>query len=127
MHIHIGYKDPNDKTSLELVRRMDIFLGIPSLLMDKDNRRRAMYGAPGSFRMKPYGVEYRTLSNFWIMNNELIGWAWDSTIRAIDSVNNEEFTKEQYEEAVSVIEKDDKDAARVLCEKYAITVPELVY
>ena len=52
---------------------MDYTLGLDSLLLDSDTRRRSMYGRAGSFRFKEYGIEYRTLSNFWIKNNKSIG------------------------------------------------------
>jgi hypothetical protein len=42
-----------------------------------------MYGNAGAHRPKKYGVEYRTLSNFWIFDPKLIGWVWDQTERAL--------------------------------------------
>ncbi len=41
-------------------------------MYDKDTERRGMYGKAGAFRPKPYGVEYRTLSNAWLSNDERI-------------------------------------------------------
>lgn len=77
-HIHVETKrDP-----LEIVRNMDLYLGVPSVLMDKGEDRKQMYGKGGAHRVKPYGVEYRTLSNFWIFEDRLIQWAWDNTARA---------------------------------------------
>ena len=35
-------------------------------------------------RFKPYGLEYRTLSNFWVFSDSLNKWVWDSTERALD-------------------------------------------
>ncbi len=48
---------------------LDIFMGIPSVLLDNDatsNQRRSLYGQSGSHRPKDYGVEYRALGNFWV-------------------------------------------------------------
>jgi len=39
---------------------------LPFLKFDKQKNRRAFYGQPGLFRKKPYGIEYRTLSSFWL-------------------------------------------------------------
>lgn len=87
-HIHIGYDNPDFKTSELIVYAMDIMLGLESLTLDKDTERRKMYGNAGCFRAKDYGVEYRTLSNFWIQNDELIKWAFVKTVEAIELVNS---------------------------------------
>lgn len=72
-HIHIGWTngvDPHDAGHFEacatLAKMLDVYLGITSLLWDEDDRRRELYGKAGSFRPKPYGMEYRTLSNRWL-------------------------------------------------------------
>lgn len=81
-HIHVGTKeDP-----IEVIRAMDLFLGVPSILKDKGKLRRQLYGKAGSFRPKNYGCEYRTLSNFWIFSEDLIGWAYDQTQKAVEFV-----------------------------------------
>lgn len=87
-HIHVGYKNPDIYISEKIIYAMDITLGLESITLDKDDRRREMYGKAGCFREKEYGVEYRTLSNFWIQNDELIDWAYTKTMEAIDLVNN---------------------------------------
>lgn len=77
-HVHVGWGadipvDNPDHIEIcaNLVKVLDVFLGIPSLLLDGDVRRRQLYGQAGAMRPKPYGVEYRTLSNFWIKNATL--------------------------------------------------------
>ena len=88
-HIHIGIENIETVTMKQkgkLVMAMDAVLGLESLLLDSDSRRRTMYGNAGSFRLKRYGIEYRTLSNFWIKNNELIEWAYNKTLEAVKLV-----------------------------------------
>jgi hypothetical protein len=87
-HIHVGYDNHTKATSAALIFAMDITLGLTSLNLDNDDRRRELYGNAGSFRFKNYGVEYRTLSNFWIFSKKTIQWAWDGTIAAIELVNS---------------------------------------
>lgn len=67
----------NEKEGLKLIQMLDIILGTTSVLMAKDYKnermRRMLYGSAGSFRFKPYGIEYRVLSPFfmkdvWIFN-----------------------------------------------------------
>lgn len=54
-HIHVGYRDNNIDTSLQLVKYMDAYLGLTSLLKDPDKKRRSLYGKAGCFRLTPYG------------------------------------------------------------------------
>lgn len=83
-HIHIAL--PEGMSKLEVVKAMDLFVGCQMLEFDKDTDRRKLYGNPGAFRSKPYGVEYRTASNAWITSDERIRWVWDQTERAVEFV-----------------------------------------
>ena len=48
-----------------------------------------MYGKAGAYRLKSFGVEYRTLSNFWIFDERNIQWVYDGVQAAVDLVNTE--------------------------------------
>lgn len=87
-HIHVGFDNPTQEQSENIVYAMDILLGLPSISIDPDNRRKEMYGLAGCFRFKEYGVEYRSLSNFWLKTDELKTWAYEETIKAIDLANS---------------------------------------
>lgn len=82
-HIHVGNTglDP-----VKIIRAMDLFLGVPSIFLDKDKERRNLYGKAGAHRIKSYGPEYRTLSNFWIWQDDTIEWAWENTVKAVEFV-----------------------------------------
>lgn len=86
-HIHVGSPIAK-KRSADTIRAMDLFLGVPSVVMDSGKERRELYGKAGAFRPKPYGVEYRTLSNFWIFSDDTIRWAFDGTQRALEFVKS---------------------------------------
>lgn len=86
-HIHIGYANPEVHTSIELIKAMDLFLGLQSVLLDDDTARRQMYGKAGDYRLKKYGVEYRSLSSFWLQTDELKRWVFENTLKAINFVN----------------------------------------
>jgi hypothetical protein len=86
-HVHIGYDNPNEEDSIALIAALDITLGLPSLLKDLDTRRRSMYGKAGAYRLQPFGVEYRTLSNFWMFQKRHIKWVYDGVDTAVDLVN----------------------------------------
>lgn len=72
LHIHTGYNHYKYDKSHELIRyhilASDFVLGLLSTILDNSEaalNRRMLYGFPSAYRPKPYGVEYRTLSNFW--------------------------------------------------------------
>jgi len=121
-HIHVGYTAPTEGTNLELIKHMDLFLGVPSILIDKaGDERRKMYGKAGACRMKPYGAEYRVLSNFWIANNDLIQWAFNNTISTTEFLNSgNRISEEDGELVVHTINNNDEVAAKHLIEKYKI-------
>ena len=83
-HIHIGWGedfDPQDDEHFSrccrLVQQLDAGIGLASVLLDNDTERRQLYGAAGAFRPKPYGVEYRVLSNFWVLNPSYREFVWN--------------------------------------------------
>jgi hypothetical protein len=53
------------------------------MFVDFDDRRRQLYGKAGAYRPKPYGMEYRVLSNVWLKNKSLQRWVYRNTMRAI--------------------------------------------
>lgn len=91
-HVHIGWGqdfDINDPNHIEaccmVAKQLDYYLGLGSLLYDEAGvKRRVMYGAPGCYRPKPYGVEYRVLSNAWLKDEKLMAWVYRNTIKGID-------------------------------------------
>lgn len=92
-HIHVGLDELTEDIDLQInaVKAMDIFLGIPSLLLDKDptsHRRRELYGKAGAHRPKPYGIEYRSLGNFWISHPSLTRLMWRLTRDALEALGN---------------------------------------
>jgi len=80
-HIHIGNID--DLDPIEIIKAMDLFVGCQMLKFDHDTARRELYGKAGAFRVKKYGVEYRTASNAWIESDERIAWAFNQTEKAV--------------------------------------------
>lgn len=121
-HIHVGV---NKKTSiLRMVKSMDLYLGVPSVLMDEDTKRRELYGKAGAFRRKPFGWEYRVLSNFWLKSRKHIEWAYEQTHRAVnfvleqDASNFDAFCEEVGPDIIETINKSNPDKAARLCAHY---------
>lgn len=88
-HVHVGVEETlTRKDKCRIVQLMDLHLGIPSVLMDGGTMRKELYGKAGAMRFKPYGLEYRTLSNFWVFSDVLNKWVWDATERALADFKN---------------------------------------
>lgn len=94
-HIHAGWTEDADlsdsahiEAGRDLVKQLDWFLGAWSLTKDKDATRRSLYGKAGAMRFKPYGIEYRVLSNFWVLNASLRRIVWDRMQYALMEMRN---------------------------------------
>lgn len=81
-HIHVGYPDMD---RVGFGRAMDLFLGAPSVVLDPDRMRRELYGKAGCIRIKPYGLEYRTLSNFWLKDR--LDWVYQQVEKVVQFMN----------------------------------------
>lgn len=119
-HIHIGSEIAKNKP-VEVIRACDLFLGVPSIHLDNGLLRRKLYGGPGAFRFKPYGVEYRTLSNFWIFSDALIKWAYEGTQRALEFVDSGKEIPEDHGNMIQdCINNNNKDAYNKLQQLYGV-------
>lgn len=85
-HIHIG-KDSYDTTVAKAltedcektVTMLDLIVGNTCVLIDRDAgniERRRVYGKAGEYRLPKHGLEYRTLSNFWLTSYPLMSMAF---------------------------------------------------
>ena len=67
-----------------MVKLLDVFLGIPSVIIDPDKERRKLYGKAGAFRLTKYGFEYRTLSSYMMSKDSILNLIWDLLMLAIN-------------------------------------------
>lgn len=65
-HLHLGFENPQKIPHAAIAILMDMFIGLPSIAIDAQHARRKWYGLAGLYRPKPYGMEYRTMSNWWL-------------------------------------------------------------
>ncbi len=99
-HIHIGQVDGDGNDFLHdpygkinVVRMCDALHGIISVVLDTDKasiKRRELYGKAGEHRPTDYGVEYRTLSSFWLKSPSLVMMVDSLTSDALRAVREEE-------------------------------------
>ena len=89
LHLHIGYDIPNIDTSLKFIKYLDAYIGVPSVIKDKDTKRRSLYGKAGCFRLKPYGFEYRTLSGAMMNSTARLKFVWEQLEKAVSAIKAE--------------------------------------
>ncbi|MEI7489634.1 MAG: hypothetical protein WCJ72_19890 [Chryseobacterium sp.] len=93
-HIHLGHDvlTQDGAEPILAVYLLDLFVGVPSLWLDKDPtspKRRSIYGKAGRYRVKSYGIEYRSLSNFWLESPEMVELIYDLSYFAIKFVESD--------------------------------------
>jgi len=119
-HIHVG----SDINMIDGIRNMDLFLGVPSILLDdtpESLARRELYGKAGAMRPKPYGFEYRVLSNFWMFSNKMVSWVYDQTKRAC--LFKHTFTKSERTRITNCINTSNKVEAEKLVLEFGLVLP----
>lgn len=91
-HIHLGTDlGKSYLQAVSLVRMMDLFVGLPALILDHDPTsplRRKLYGQAGRFRQPKWGLEYRTLGNFWLSSPNLAKIIYELTNFAVEFVES---------------------------------------
>jgi hypothetical protein len=123
-HLHVGYPIEEIEPR-RLIKFMDLFLGVPSVVMDDGDLRKQLYGKAGAYRPKHYGAEYRTLSNFWVKHPDLTAWAWRATAEAIDHARtgDSRIIIDAYRNDIeTIINKNDKTSASLMCKELGIEV-----
>lgn len=118
-HIHIGYDDCNVDTSLLLIKYLDMYLGVPSVLKDDDTKRRSLYGKAGCFRLTPYGLEYRVLSSYFLSTKITLAWVWNGISKAIKAYHKG-YPLADPELVQKAINESDKELAEMLMYKYEL-------
>lgn len=118
-HIHVGWTEDQSShidtahgaAGMAFARQLDFFLGLPSLLYDTDTRRRSLYGRAGACRIKPYGVEYRVLSNAWLTSDKLKKAVFDNTKVAFDEMVKGNVLEKKFGNIEDIINTSDYDKA----------------
>lgn len=122
-HVHVGYKFDSYEQQMEMIRGMDLYLGVGSVIIDEGDLRKQLYGKAGAYRIKPYGVEYRTLSNFWVWDEKLIGWVYDNTSSVLDAVLTGKSFLEYADDINEAINNNNKSLATDLLKANNIVMP----
>lgn len=139
-HIHFGlalqdsllnddaenrFKNPDRETVAWLengVRGLDAILGVLCVSLFEgfdDPRRRLHYGQAGEYRIPKHGLEYRTLSNAWLMHPVLMHMVYDLARIALRvGLANIPGLLDDEQEVVAIIQDCDVAAARAYMRKH---------
>lgn len=125
-HFHVGFDEVSDDDAMNLIKALDLFLGVPFVIIDNDTRRRELYGKAGCFRFTSFGVEYRVLSGMLLSNRILLEFATNQIMKAIGYLNLNGISKIQEDKnlIISCINNGDTDIARELIQKHKIRIPD---
>jgi len=131
-HIHVGWtedqsvQDPiHISMAQSLVKQMDFYLALPSLLFDADTKRRELYGKAGAHRVKPYGVEYRVLSNMWLGSKDLMRWAFRASQKAVTDLSQGRILEQIYGDIQQIINTSDVKRSREIIADAGLEVPHV--
>lgn len=127
-HVHIGMGNwgelcgGDDKIAHMMASKIvficDAILGLRSVLMDSGEARKELYGKAGAYRIKPYGVEYRTLSNYWIFDEAEMTFIYDALMGILSDDGEfekiSEFATHNRADIVKAINENDKQLAAKL-------------
>lgn len=124
-HIHIGHPVAtfNEGNPPMVVKMMDLFVGNTAILINPDrtsDARRKIYGGAGTHRLADYGLEYRTLSNFWLAKPFLAEVVYRLTRLAVQlavAKPDLALSLAENKETEAIINKGDKEAAFELYQK----------
>jgi len=132
-HVHLGrsdFENPSDDfliddfSKMDVIKAMDVFVGLPSVLMDSSQPskdRKKLYGQAGRHRPTEYGVEYRTLSNFWLSSPELVNLVYVLSMHAVDFVRENGVPEVDFDKIREAINTNNEILAKELCNLY---IPE---
>lgn len=95
-HVHIGFGDVakvSRDNQLDAGLLCDYFHSLPAMFIDNDDRRKELYGKAGAIRYKDYGIEYRSLSNFWVFKEDLRKMVYDQTQKVVENLVTDKLTE----------------------------------
>lgn len=88
-HIHLGFPDEVEVPKSAIVQLLDALVTLPAIADFGSEivgaERVKFYGKAGAYRDKPYGLEYRTPSNFWLARREIADTYCDVALWVINN------------------------------------------
>jgi len=97
-----------------LVPLLDILVGNTCVMLDRDEgniERRKVYGRAGEYRTPAHGLEYRTLSNFWLRHPVLMSLVMSLARTAVQMVVEQDKGNPYVEHMMSLVDMADIERA----------------
>jgi Phage phiEco32-like COOH.NH2 ligase-type 2 len=121
-HMHFTLRNKDPENIKKAVKAMDAILAVMGVAVFEnfDNPiRRRYYGLAGEYRTPAHGLEYRALSNGWLMHPAIAHLFFEvgrTTLRFGEN-NLLKYWKASEQETIEVIQSSDAKAARQLLER----------
>ena len=127
--LHLSWDMPTTRRSkhierINTIRLLDLVMSAAEVCNTHKSKRSQAYGQPGIHRTTPYGVEYKSVSNFWMEDRSKMMWAYDIGKWVIEYVTNHRSMRDDlslgmYNEHVHrMINTWDKKRASVILENF---------
>ncbi len=130
-HIHMGLRNTYPELAAmtselrqrqieQVVRALDRTVGLASIALFgelEDVRRRRYYGLAGEYRMPVYGLEYRTLSPYWMLSPAVYFLVFELARLGVGlGMDNEVYSRYQATdtEVIEAIQHSDAELARTI-------------
>lgn len=131
-HLHFGASEDHGEEAQEnieqllknkeeqIIKVLDVVVGNTCVLLDRNPmmaERRKVYGHASEYRIQPHGLEYRTLSNFWLKSYTLMSFTFNLARYAISIVNegddyvNALMSVVNFDDVIKAINENDFDLA----------------
>lgn len=127
-HLHFSFEGADIQNCIDLMKVFDTFVSIPCIFLDSDTRRRELYGKAGEMRLCEWGetrgFEARTLSNFWVEDQEYVDYIFNQINQMFDYYNEHGVEKiESWAGSiVDAINSNNKELAGKICDEFGILV-----
>lgn len=127
-HFHFSYPDASVDRSIELMKVFDTFVSVPLVLIDRDTKRRELYGKAGAFRLQNWGevqgFEARTLSGFCFKDDDTLDYIFNQINQMFDyyNANSMDEINNDAEKIIECINTSNQELALELCKKYNINI-----
>ena len=136
-HLHFSITEDKRQFIPQMVKELDRVLGVISVALFQyydEPRRRAMYGRAGEYRTPEHGLEYRVLSNAWLVHPACAHLVYEIARVVMGQVVNKvpgtatkySFWDVTEEEARQVINDVDVEGAKALLKRNEVGLRHLI-